>query len=107
MSRGPKPLTTAAFIAKARARRGNRFDYSKVDYVNANTRVTIVCPEHGDFQQTPGCHIRGDNCPKCGRASSSAKLTGAKHPGVGRPRADFGGNNRPGPNFGPLLEAWK
>ena len=44
---------------------GNKYNYSKVKYINSNTKVTIICPEHGKFEQTPSHHLRGVNCPKC------------------------------------------
>jgi len=53
------------FIAKATAVHGGKYDYSKVNYNNAKTKITIVCNEHGDFQQTPSNHLSGFNCQKC------------------------------------------
>ena len=106
MRRGPLPLTTAAFVAKARERFGDRYDYSKVDYVNANVKVTLICTVHGEFQQTPGRHMRGDNCPKCGRESSADIHRGAQWPGVGRPLKN-NGKTRPEYDFDPLLAAWR
>lgn len=44
---------------------GDRYDYSKVEYVTTNDKVTIICSEHGEFEQTPRDHKRGHNCPKC------------------------------------------
>lgn len=35
-----------------------KYDYSKVEYINANTKVKIVCPEHGSFGQPPNGHLR-------------------------------------------------
>ena len=43
------------FITAARAVHGNRYDYSKVNYINANTEVCIICPEHGEFWQKTVC----------------------------------------------------
>jgi hypothetical protein len=40
---------TNTFIEKAIEIHNNRYDYSKVDYVNAKTKVCIICPEHGEF----------------------------------------------------------
>lgn len=37
------------FITKARKKHGDKYDYSKVDYVNALTKVCIICPNHGEF----------------------------------------------------------
>ena len=55
------------FIEKARAIHGNRYDYSKVNYVNAKTKVTIVCEHHCEFEQTPCNHLSGFNCQKCAK----------------------------------------
>lgn len=55
------------FIKKARDVHGDKYDYSKVEYVNNKTKVCIVCPEHGEFWQRPDKHIsRKDGCPNCG-----------------------------------------
>jgi len=66
---GTKPLTTETFIEKAKAVHGDRYDYSSVNYVNAHTKVTIICPDHGPFPQTPASHIlppQVSGCPDCG-----------------------------------------
>ncbi len=57
--------TTENFIKKAHKVHGDKYDYSKVHYVNAITKVTIRCPEHGEFEQAPSKHLSGHNCPKC------------------------------------------
>ena len=55
------------FIEKAKKKHDNKYDYSKVIYVNASTCVIIVCPIHGDFLKRPDCHINGkyEGCKKC------------------------------------------
>lgn len=58
-------LETSEFIEKAQAIHGNKYDYSKVNYVNRHTEVCIICPECGEFQQTPISHLAGNGCPKC------------------------------------------
>ena len=63
-------LTTEEFIKKAREVHGDRYDYSKVEYVDNKTKVCITCKEHGDFMQAPQYHLRGSGCPKCGRIRS-------------------------------------
>lgn len=60
-----KKLTKNDFILKCRCVHGWKYDYSKVEYVNNNTKVCIICPEHGEFWQTPANHLRGQACPKC------------------------------------------
>lgn len=63
-------LTADEFAKRSSAVHKNKFDYSKVNYVNANTKVTIICPDHGEFDQIPSSHLDGCGCPKCtGRQS--------------------------------------
>lgn len=57
--------TTEEWIEKARKVHGDRYDYSKVNYVNAFEKVCIVCPEHGEFWQIAANHLTGANCPAC------------------------------------------
>ena len=56
---------TTDFIKKAKEIHNGKYDYSKVDYINSNTKVCIICPEHGEFWQTPGNHLQGTGCRKC------------------------------------------
>lgn len=61
--------TAEEFIEKANKVHGNKYDYSKVDFKNMTTKVVIVCPKHGEFEQRPDNHVRGQGCRKCGRDS--------------------------------------
>ena len=58
-------ITTEDFIIKAKEIHGNKYDYSNVCYKTSDTKVCIICPEHGEFWQTPSNHINGSGCPKC------------------------------------------
>lgn len=60
--------TKEQFIADAKKVFGDYYDYSLVDYVNNNTKVKIICPVHGVFEQIPRSHTSGIGCQKCGRA---------------------------------------
>jgi hypothetical protein len=62
---GNKKLTTESFIKKAHLVHGDRYDYSKVNYVGAKTKVVIICKEHGEFEQEPTNHLMGSGCIKC------------------------------------------
>ena len=63
-------LSKEIFIEKAKKVHGNKYDYSKVEYINCDTKICIICPEHGEFWQTPSCHINGKHgCPKCSQRS--------------------------------------
>ena len=63
-------LSTHQFVDRAKKVHGDKYDYSKVNYKNNKTKVTIVCPIHGEFDQVACYHISGNWCPKCGRESS-------------------------------------
>ena len=60
-----KKLTTEQFIEKAKKVHGDKYDYSKTNYVNSYTKICIVCPKHGEFFQTPNCHLDRKGCPLC------------------------------------------
>ena len=62
---GNAKLTTDEFIKKAREIHGDKYDYSKVEYKNYDTKVCIICPKHGEFWQIPRYHLNGKGCPKC------------------------------------------
>ena len=68
---GTKKLTKEEFIKKAKEVHGDKYDYSKVDYVNSETKVIIICPEHGEFEQTPHNHLNGQGCPNCNTCKNS------------------------------------
>ena len=70
----PKKITQEEFIEKARKVHGDKYDYSKVEYVNSNTKVRIICPIHGEFLQTPCNHLNGQTCYKCSRESKRTKI---------------------------------
>lgn len=71
----PRKLTKEMFIEKARKIHGNKYDYSKVVYVNNKKEVIIICPEHGEFLQRSNNHLSGQGCPKCKAEKSSRRLT--------------------------------
>jgi len=60
-----KSLTTEQFIQKAKQIHGDKYNYSKVEYINNKTKVCIICSQHGEFWQTPSRHLEGRNCLKC------------------------------------------
>jgi uncharacterized protein YlbG (UPF0298 family) len=53
------------FIKKAKEKHGDKYDYSKVNYIKNNSKVIIICKEHREFLQTPSDHLNG-GCSKCG-----------------------------------------
>lgn len=59
--------TRDTFLIRANVVHNNKYDYSKVNYVNQSTPVIIVCPQHGDFERTPTYHLQGGGCPVCAK----------------------------------------
>ena len=70
-----KVTDTKSFIEKASQIHNNYYDYSKVNYINSKTKVIIICPIHGEFEQTPENHLRGHGCNKCVLDKISLKNT--------------------------------
>lgn len=72
-----KRKTTEQFIADARKVHGDKYDYSKAEYVNSKTKVSVICPIHGEFEQCPTDHLEGHECRKCGKikAAQSKRYT--------------------------------
>jgi hypothetical protein len=54
------------FQNKANEIHSNCYDYSKVEYINSQTKVIITCKIHGDFEQVPNSHLQGSGCNNCG-----------------------------------------
>jgi hypothetical protein len=68
-------LTTESFIEKAKQRHGALYDYSQVNYITQKHKVTIICQEHGRFEQSPNNHLFGNGCPHCVPDKLSAKFS--------------------------------
>ena len=54
-----------SFIQKAQKIYGNKYDYSRVKYIDTYTPVEIICKKHGSFMQRPNNHLNGNGCPYC------------------------------------------
>jgi hypothetical protein len=61
-----KKITNESVIEKCKAVNGDKYDYSKLKYINSKTPLTIICKEHGEFHQLLCNHLKGCGCPKCG-----------------------------------------
>jgi Zn finger protein HypA/HybF involved in hydrogenase expression len=54
------------FIQRAVKAHGDKYDYSKVNYINNMVKVEILCKQHNlTFWQSPQKHWIGQQCPKC------------------------------------------
>ena len=59
------------FVIKSKGVHGDKYYYNNVEYIDSRTKVCIICPEHGEFWQTPNSHLRGSGCPKCATKNRS------------------------------------
>lgn len=63
------------FLNQVHKKFDNRFDYSNSKYINANTPITILCPDHGPFEMIPWVHSASTTgCPAC----SQSNFTGSR-----------------------------
>ena len=63
------------FINKAKELFGDKFNYSKVKYINGQTNVCLICTEHGKFEVTPNNHLsKKSGCPSCNESKLERKL---------------------------------
>ena len=70
-----KKSTTEKFIKEAKKIHGDKYDYSKVNYINNHTPVCIICPKHGEFWQMPANHILSkSNCPLCNESKLEEEI---------------------------------
>ena len=52
------------FIINSNVIHDNKYDYSLIKYKNNKTKVKIICPIHGVFEQRPDNHLH-NGCPIC------------------------------------------
>ncbi len=63
------------FINQATKIHGDKYDYSKVLYLDMKSYITIICKKHGEFLQLPDKHLQMNGCPKCGKLKQSKNKT--------------------------------
>jgi predicted GIY-YIG superfamily endonuclease len=61
----PRKKTTEEILFEFNQVHGDYYDYTKVEYVNTSTKITVICPEHGLFNIAPGHHKNGVGCRQC------------------------------------------
>lgn len=69
-------LTTEEFIKRAKLKHGDRFNYSQSKYTGYNKKLIIICSLHGEFNQRPNGHLKGQGCCQCGLIAMSDKVKG-------------------------------
>lgn len=68
-----KSFTNEEFIAKCSLVHNNKYDYSLCRYDGIFSKIKIICPKHGIFEQTANIHIHGGGCKKCAIENNSDK----------------------------------
>lgn len=72
-------FTREEYIAKARDAHGDTYDYSQLEYLGDNVKVTIICPKHGPFTKRPSEHTSAKKgCPTCGYGGTAEERFWAK-----------------------------
>lgn len=66
--------TINQFIIDAKLMHKDRCDYSLLNYVTANIKLSIICKVHGIFYQKPKNHLKGSGCSICGLISRTKGL---------------------------------
>lgn len=70
-----RKITQEEWINKASQKHNHFYDYSKVTYVNSQSKVCIICPIHGEFMQIANGHMQGQGCPICAKQLRISKNT--------------------------------
>ena len=83
-------MDTSHFIEKAKSVHGDEYDYSLVSYINAKTKIEIICKEHGKFLQNPKDHLKGKGCKMCGYDKRREKYSLSKNEFVEKAKSVHG-----------------
>jgi len=79
-----KIITTEEFIKRSIEKHGNKWDYSKTEYIGRRKQVSIICKKHGLFKQEARVHLEGFGCKMCSNSKLedylSIKLNYIKEP---------------------------
>ena len=67
-------LSKEEFIEKANEKHGNKYDYTKSEYIGVKEKILITCKEHGDFYQIAGGHLCGNGCNECNKTRAREKF---------------------------------
>ena len=68
-----KALSKNEYIKKVDRRHNGRYDYSLATINGLHNKISIICKDHGIFEQEAASHLRGTGCPKCMAGFSISK----------------------------------
>ena len=52
----------------------NKYKYQKFLYKKNTDKIKIICPNHGEFEQTINSHYFGAGCPKCKNSKGELEI---------------------------------
>jgi hypothetical protein len=70
-----KTFSQETFLARAREKHGDKYDYSKSNYIHCEKKIVIICKQHGEFIQVPSSHLQGYGCKLCADENLSKHKT--------------------------------
>jgi superfamily II DNA or RNA helicase/serine protease inhibitor ecotin len=62
---GKHNRNTEEFVLESKKIHGDKYDYSLVDFKSVKSKIKIICPEHGEFEQLASTHLQGAGCSVC------------------------------------------
>lgn len=62
------------FIEEAKSKHNSKYDYSFCKYIKNNIKVTVICPTHGAYYQTPQDHLKGNGCNRCSLSKGELQI---------------------------------
>lgn len=71
---GNHRMTTFDFVEKLKKIRGTKFCYDKIVYKGTHKQITLTCPIHGDFTNTPANLLKGQGCPYCSESKTENEI---------------------------------
>ena len=69
-----RQLNTEEYINKVKEKHGNKYDYSLVNYKGSFKKIKIICPIHGEFEQSSDKHIKGHGCLLCKESKGEREI---------------------------------
>lgn len=83
-------VSFSEFVTRAKVLYGDKYDYSKVQWVNTQIKVCIICPEHGEWWTTPNNFLSGHKCPACsGRLRITKEIFLSRSKEIHKNRYDY------------------
>lgn len=88
--KGKFKYTTKSWISKAKAVHNNFYQYDKSVFTGIDQKITIICPSHGEFDQTAIAHLNGHKCKKCYIGKSNINRSYNQHQFIAAATAKHG-----------------